>query len=98
MSMIRGFGFGVKTEYNLALMPGESVIYNGEPDAERVIARQRCGVWRIEADGENVVEVSRFECDGVHPVNGAETFLTIESFDKPGKWRVLLERVEAGEK
>jgi len=72
----------------LHLMECESIIYNGKPGDKRVIARRREGVWSIEADGENVIEVSRFECDGKH--------LTLEviKFDKPGKWRVLLERVE----
>ena len=41
-----------------------------------------------------VTVLDEFKCDGKHPVSVTEVVLKLESFEKPGKYRVLLEKVE----
>jgi hypothetical protein len=43
--------------------------------------------------GNERVELGGFDYDGKYPVNGGEIFLAVENFDKPGKWRVVAERI-----
>jgi hypothetical protein len=82
----------VDSQFTGELKVGEMVIYNGSPSAPDVIARRNGEVWRIEGNGKSILYLGEVfvsesgEISELEPPNE-------ENLKKPGRWRVLLERV-----
>jgi hypothetical protein len=79
---------------------GKSVAFNVTEDGkQRVVARQTNGVWRIEADGVNVIDCGAIDVDPTSDyfklVNATGGYgFDLRKLDSPARYRVLLERIE----